>query len=157
MAAYFCSISSSIASAHFSRSMSLSPRLSFFALPSLNLPGYVFAIAGLSFLGRFSWASPSAFLYSSICGNARTQLPSVFFHLRYAGNSRGKADLMKPNSIVIINLHTPKEKVWGMLLEINPSGATIRGIDLNSFDHFIRQLNEPDAERVGLPTVFFPT
>ncbi len=63
---------------------------------------------------------------------------------------------MKPNSIVIINLHTPKEKVWGMLMEINPSGATIRGIDLNSFDHFIRQLNEPDAERVGLPTVFFP-
>jgi len=63
---------------------------------------------------------------------------------------------MKPNSIVIINLHTPKEKVWGMLLEINPSGATICGIDLNSFDHFIRQLNEPDAERVGLPTVFFP-
>ena len=33
-----------------------------------------------------------------------------------------------------------------MLLEINPSGVTIRGVDLN----------EPDGERVGLPTVFFP-
>ncbi len=63
---------------------------------------------------------------------------------------------MNPNSIVIVSLHTPKEKVWGILLDINPSGVTIRGVDLNSFDHFIRQVNEPDGERVGLPTVFFP-
>jgi hypothetical protein len=63
---------------------------------------------------------------------------------------------MNPNSIVIISLHSPKEKVWGILLDINPSGVTTRGIDLNSFDHFVRQVNEPDGERVGLPTVFFP-
>jgi len=63
---------------------------------------------------------------------------------------------MHPHSIVIVSLHTPKEKVWGILLDINPSGVTIRGVDLNSFDHFVRQVNEPDGERVGLPTVFFP-
>jgi hypothetical protein len=63
---------------------------------------------------------------------------------------------MKPDSIVIISLHSPKEKIWGILLDINPSGVTIRGIDLNSFDHFISQINQIDAERVGLPTVFFP-
>ena len=63
---------------------------------------------------------------------------------------------MDPRSIVIVSLHTPKEKVWGELLAINPSGVTLRGIDLNSFDHFIRQMNEPDGERVGFPTVFFP-
>ena len=63
---------------------------------------------------------------------------------------------MNSNSIVIVSLHSPKEKVWGILLEINPSGVTVRGIDLNSFDHFVRQVNEPDGERVGLPTVFFP-
>src|SRR6266568_1209702 len=63
---------------------------------------------------------------------------------------------MDPHSIVIVSLHTPKEKVWGELLAINPSGITLRGIDLNSFDHFIRQMNEPDGERVGFPTVFFP-
>lgn len=63
---------------------------------------------------------------------------------------------MKPNSIVIISLHSPKEKVWGTVLDINPSGVTIRGIDLNSFDHFINEINQLDAERVGLPTVFFP-
>jgi hypothetical protein len=63
---------------------------------------------------------------------------------------------MDTHSIVVVSLHTPKEKVWGELLAINPSGITVRGIDLNSFDHFIRQLNEPDGERVGFPTVFFP-
>jgi hypothetical protein len=63
---------------------------------------------------------------------------------------------MQPDSIVIISLHSPKEKIWGILLDINPSGVTIRGIDLNSFDHFVSQINQLDAERVGLPTVFFP-
>ena len=64
--------------------------------------------------------------------------------------------LMDPHSIVVISLHTPKEKFWGELLSINPSGITVRGVDLNSFDHFIRQINEPDGERVGIPTIFFP-
>src|SRR6266850_432202 len=63
---------------------------------------------------------------------------------------------MDAHSIVVVSLHTPKEKVWGELLAINPSGVTIRGVDLNSFDHFIRQINQPDGERVGLPTIFFP-
>ena len=63
---------------------------------------------------------------------------------------------MDPHSIVVVSLHTPKEKVWGELLAINPSGITLRGIDLNSFDHFVRQINQPEGERVGLPTVFFP-
>ena len=63
---------------------------------------------------------------------------------------------MDAHSIVVVSLHSPKEKVWGELLAINPSGVTVRGIDLNSFDHFIRQINEPDGERIGLPTVFYP-
>lgn len=71
-------------------------------------------------------------------------------------SERRNNHLMDPHSIVVVSLHTPKEKVWGELLTINPSGITLRGIDLNSFDHFIRQVNEPDGERMGFPTVFFP-
>ena len=63
---------------------------------------------------------------------------------------------MDPHSIVVVSLHSPKEKVWGELLAIHPAGITMRGIDLNSFDHFVRQINEPEGERVGLPTIFFP-
>jgi rhomboid protease GluP len=70
--------------------------------------------------------------------------------------SQHKTPIVDPHSIVVVSLHSPKEKVWGELLDINPSGVTLRGIDLNSFDHFVRQINEPDGERIGLPTVFFP-
>ena len=63
---------------------------------------------------------------------------------------------MEPNSIVIVSLHTPKEKLWGSLVSMNASGVTVRGIDLNSFDDFIRQVMDPEGERIGLPTLFFP-
>ena len=63
---------------------------------------------------------------------------------------------MDSHSIVIVSLHSPREKIWGELLAINPSGVTLRGIDLNSFDLFIRQMKAPDGERMGFPTVFFP-
>jgi hypothetical protein len=63
---------------------------------------------------------------------------------------------MDLHSIVVVSLHTPKEKLWGELLSINPAGITMRGIDLNSFDHFVNQINGPDNERTGLATLFFP-
>jgi len=37
---------------------------------------------------------------------------------------------MDPHSIVVVSLHTPKEKFWGELLSINPAGVTIRGVDV---------------------------
>lgn len=63
---------------------------------------------------------------------------------------------MELHSIVVVNLHSPKEKLWGELVELNPAGVTLRGIDLNSFDDFIRQVLDPEGDRVGLPTLFFP-
>ena len=63
---------------------------------------------------------------------------------------------MQPHSIVVVSLHSPKERVWGELLDISHAGVTMRGIDLNSFDDFIRQVLHPEGDRVGLPTVFFP-
>ncbi len=71
--------------------------------------------------------------------------------------SQSEADTsLEPNSIVILSLHSPKEKLWGMLVSMNPAGVTLRGIDLNSFDDFIRQVLDPEGDRVGLPTLFFP-
>jgi hypothetical protein len=67
-----------------------------------------------------------------------------------------KNNSMDIHSIIVVSLHSPKEKVWGELMAINQAGITVRGIDLNSFDHFVRAINEPDGERVGFPTIFFP-
>jgi hypothetical protein len=63
---------------------------------------------------------------------------------------------LQPNSIVLVSLQNPKEKIWGMLTSIHTAGVTVRGIDLNSFDDFIRQVRDPEGERIGLPTMFFP-
>jgi hypothetical protein len=60
------------------------------------------------------------------------------------------------NSIVVVSLHTPREKIWGELLALHVAGITMRGIDLNCFDDFVRQVLHPDGDLVGLPTLFFP-
>lgn len=63
---------------------------------------------------------------------------------------------MDAHSIVVISLHSPKEKLWGELLDISSAGVTMRGIDLSSFDDFIAQVLHPEGDRVGLPSLFFP-
>ncbi len=63
---------------------------------------------------------------------------------------------MEPHSIVVVSLHTPKEKLWGELLDISTAGVSIRGIDLSAFDDFVSQVLHPEGERMGLPTLFFP-
>lgn len=63
---------------------------------------------------------------------------------------------MQLHSIVVVSLHSPKEKLWGELLELTTAGITLRGIDLSAFDDFIRQILHPEGERIGLPTLFFP-
>jgi hypothetical protein len=63
---------------------------------------------------------------------------------------------MQPQSIVVVSLHTPKEKIWGELVEITTAGITMRGVDLSSFDDFVRQAAHPEGDRIGLGTLFFP-
>lgn len=63
---------------------------------------------------------------------------------------------MELHSIVVLSLHSPKERLWGELLELTTAGVTIRGIDLNSFDDFVHQILDPEGDRIGLPTLFFP-
>ena len=63
---------------------------------------------------------------------------------------------MEVNSIVIVSLISPKEKMWGQILLLEPKGVTVRGIELDSFDDFIRQILQQEDTAVGLNTVFFP-
>src|SRR5208282_1489930 len=79
---------------------------------------------------------------------------------RMAASSRGAASSqgasMEPHAIVVVSLHTPKEKVWGELLDMSNAGVTLRGIDLGAFDDFVSQVLHPEGDRMGLPTLFFP-
>jgi hypothetical protein len=60
------------------------------------------------------------------------------------------------NSIVIVSLVSPKEKMWGQILLLKSEGVTVRGIELDSFNDFIRQVIQQEETAVGLNTVFFP-
>ena len=63
---------------------------------------------------------------------------------------------MEVGSIVIVSLTSPREKMWGQLLLLEAKGLTIRGIELDAFDDFIRQVIKLEETAVGLNTVFLP-
>ena len=56
---------------------------------------------------------------------------------------------------MVIVLHTPREKCWGMLDEINATGVFLRGLDLNSFDDWVHSIVHGEPF-VGLNDLFFP-
>ncbi len=73
---------------------------------------------------------------------------------RQAATSQESAGAFRTGALVLVTLNTPREKFWGAVLEINPAGVSIRGLDLNSFDDFARQVRAAEPATPGL--VFFP-
>jgi len=63
---------------------------------------------------------------------------------------------VETNSIVIVSLVSPREKIWGQLVSLDPAGVTVRGLDLGSFDDFIRQVRLQEETTVGVAVVFYP-
>ena len=58
------------------------------------------------------------------------------------------------NAVVLVTLNSPREKFWGAILNLAPAGVSVRGIDLNSMEDFIRQVRAGDM--VTPNAVFFP-
>lgn len=63
---------------------------------------------------------------------------------------------MEPNTIVVLSLNNPREKVWGKLVALTGAGVTIQGLDLNSFNDWMRQVLDAEPEVITLSTVFYP-
>lgn len=62
---------------------------------------------------------------------------------------------IEPGEWVIIVLHSPREKLFGVLQEINASGVYLCGIDLNYFDEWTQAIvgGEPF---LPVSSCFFP-
>ena len=60
-----------------------------------------------------------------------------------------------PGSAVVIVLHSPREKCWGILDEINSAGVFLRGLDLNAFDDWVSALVHAEPF-IGFGDLFFP-
>ena len=56
---------------------------------------------------------------------------------------------------VVLVLHSPREKCWGVLDEISAAGVFLRGLDLNAFDDWVQSVAH-DEPFVGLGDLFFP-
>ena len=56
---------------------------------------------------------------------------------------------------IIIVLQNPREKLWGVLREINQSGVFVHGINLNAFEDFVQAVAN-EQPFYGLNEQFFP-
>ncbi|MFH1177582.1 MAG: hypothetical protein V1750_09270 [Acidobacteriota bacterium] len=63
---------------------------------------------------------------------------------------------MNAGELVTISLAGPREKFWGVLLALNPTGATVRGLPVESFEDWLRQLAGGGPALLGAVTAFFP-
>lgn len=56
--------------------------------------------------------------------------------------------------MVIVTLGNPREKIWGVVLALAPEGLSIGGMELSSFDDFVRVIKE--GEPPASSVIFFP-
>ncbi|MCD6453754.1 MAG: hypothetical protein J7L62_00430 [Candidatus Aminicenantes bacterium] len=63
--------------------------------------------------------------------------------------------IIKENSIVIAYLETPKERYFGVILKLHPSGLIIRGLNVESFNTWIIEVNG-GKKGTAISTFFFP-
>ncbi len=56
--------------------------------------------------------------------------------------------------LVVINCANPKEKMWGLVIALDSTGVTLRGLDLAAVEDWLLQ-ERSGAERLIRPTVFF--
>ena len=60
------------------------------------------------------------------------------------------------NALVIINLVNPKEKFFGVLTALSPAGLSMRAINLDSFDDWVREVARGEESNLDLITMFVP-
>jgi hypothetical protein len=63
---------------------------------------------------------------------------------------------LAPGAPVVLYLREPKEKVWGILVSLSPAGVVVRGLDLTTFEDWIRQEKRGEEPLLGLVTLFYP-
>ena len=62
----------------------------------------------------------------------------------------------EPNSLLILNLVSPKEKFFGVLRSLSAAGVTVRAVNLDSFDDWIHQIARGEESEIEMITMFVP-
>lgn len=72
------------------------------------------------------------------------------------GDKMSKKSLkIEEGTCVVLHLHNPREKLWGLITDISMAGVQIRGIDLHTFDDWVRMITR-NEQNIALTHVFFP-
>ncbi len=90
-----------------------------------------------------------AFLQPSAAGGVLIELVS-------APPTEHSSARLEPDSAVLLYLHQPQEKLWGVLRRLDATGVLLEGIDLGSFDDWVAQLEREETTVVGASLIFIP-
>ncbi len=60
------------------------------------------------------------------------------------------------SALVIVNLVNPREKFFGVLSALTAAGVTVRAINIDTFDDWVRQIARGGEPNIDLLTMFFP-
>jgi len=63
---------------------------------------------------------------------------------------------LAPGSPVLVYLHSPREKVFGVLLSLDQAGIAVRGLDIISLEDWMRQEARGETSGLGLASTFYP-
>lgn len=63
---------------------------------------------------------------------------------------------MNVGEFVLVQLVNPREKFWGLLKEKDASGITVRGLTLDGFEGWVREIARKEPLTFFPATVFFP-
>lgn len=71
--------------------------------------------------------------------------------------ARGLKDFeLAEGAPVVLHLQGPKEKIWGLLVSLQPAGVVIHGLDLVAFEDWLRQEARAEERILAPTTVFYP-
>ncbi|HKY32774.1 MAG TPA: hypothetical protein VJV23_09580 [Candidatus Polarisedimenticolia bacterium] len=62
----------------------------------------------------------------------------------------------RSGALVVLYLHSPREKVWGVLKELTAAGVSVRGVDLRSFDDWLRGAGTAEGQGIAASMAFYP-
>src|SRR5262249_52094019 len=69
---------------------------------------------------------------------------------------RGNGAAVKTGSFVLVHLSAPREKFWGLLERLDASGATVRGLAVEGFEEWLREITREERPTFSPSTVYFP-
>ena len=67
-----------------------------------------------------------------------------------------RVDRFRPGAAVILYLKEPKERFWGVLRSLDATGVAVLGVELQSFDDWVRQVADRASPDITASLVFFP-